>query len=435
MLRTITLAVSLLVFAGLVAERADSQPPGPRFGPGFPREGRFAPPRARRPGPGQRGFDRRGPARDDRRMAPAPAPRNDDRRERDRTDDRDDGRRRDKSRRDEPRRAKGDRRTPEHRDDRDHDEHRHDEDREHSKNWQRFERSHGEHVEREERESGLHALSRSVDAELLELAAAIRSLDQSYSYKGFRNKNHAWVAGSSFLQNSVQIRELRARLRAIEFRREQESRDEDCEDESGDCCGGFTWRAGQPLDGKRRGRCSDPADGPLALAHGSFVVGGDAAAQITTACRASNELTIEAVFTPKSDKARGPSRIVSLSTDSGSRNFTLGQEGDRLVLRLRTTETGENGTDPEVSLVRLVPGRRHHVVVTYRPGRIVCQLNSEHVLETGAVEGTFANWSEQHLVLGDELSGERDWAGTLESFAIYDCVVRPGVELQRAPRP
>lgn len=51
---------------------------------------------------------------------------------------------------------------------------------------------------------GLNALSKSVDAELKETAAAIRSLDQSYAYLGFRS-NHAWTAGSAFRQQEVAV--------------------------------------------------------------------------------------------------------------------------------------------------------------------------------------------------------------------------------------
>lgn len=46
----------------------------------------------------------------------------------------------------------------------------------------------------------------------------------------------------------------------------------------------------------------------------------------------------------------GPARIVSYSRDTGSRNFTLGQSNDRLVMRLRTTETDPNGIWPHLEV-------------------------------------------------------------------------------------
>lgn len=43
----------------------------------------------------------------------------------------------------------------------------------------------------------------------------------------------------------------------------------------------------------------------------------------------------------------GPARILSYSFDTGLRNFTLGQEGPDLILRVRSPMSGENGASPE----------------------------------------------------------------------------------------
>lgn len=279
--------------------------------------------------------------------------------------------------------------------------------------------------------SGLHELSRSVNSELLDIAGAIRSLDQSYYYSGFRNGNHAWVAGSSYLEPSrldrLEIRRLEQRIEELERRRrvEHDHREERHERAVCETCVSIDWRAGEKLDAERRGRAHIDRRGHLHLTGGSVVLrhGAD---DLVAACRESNELAVEAVFVAATDDARGPARILSCSTDASTRNFTLGQEGDRLVFRLRTTETDENGTKPEVSLVKIEPGKRFHVVVSYRPGRVVCHLNGEQVMATGAVEGTFANWTEQSIVLGDELDGDRDWAGKIERFSLRSCIDEHG---------
>ncbi len=44
----------------------------------------------------------------------------------------------------------------------------------------------------------------------------------------------------------------------------------------------------------------------------------------------------------------GPARIVSNSADIALRNFTIGQQGTALVVRLRTPATGVNGNEPEL---------------------------------------------------------------------------------------
>lgn len=50
---------------------------------------------------------------------------------------------------------------------------------------------------------GLSAAARSVNDELTEMAFAIRSLDQSYSYQGF-SSGTAWTAGSEYTQPPVE---------------------------------------------------------------------------------------------------------------------------------------------------------------------------------------------------------------------------------------
>ena len=52
---------------------------------------------------------------------------------------------------------------------------------------------------------------------------------------------------------------------------------------------------------------------------------------------------LEAWVTPASEQQTGPARIVTLSANPQSRNFTLGQTGDTYEMRFRTTETSANG--------------------------------------------------------------------------------------------
>ena len=61
-----------------------------------------------------------------------------------------------------------------------------------------------------------------------------------------------------------------------------------------------------------------------------------------------------------------------------------------------------------------------HVVVTYRRGELDCYLNGRRTDKQSKVEGDFRNWDAQHLLFGDEWTSERNWAGALESVAIYN---------------
>lgn len=143
---------------------------------------------------------------------------------------------------------------------------------------------------------------------------------------------------------------------------------------------------------------------------------GDA---LRDACRDSGELTIEATVTPRDNKQSGPARIVTLSNNSRQYNFMLGQQDNRLFLRLRTTDEVKPAQQ-DIELCRLSAGQPQHVAVAYRPGELVCYLNGRRVYHDGQTTGDFANWRRYPLLLGDELRDDRDWRGTIEGFALYD---------------
>jgi len=109
---------------------------------------------------------------------------------------------------------------------------------------------------------------------------------------------------------------------------------------------------------------------------------------------------------------------VSFSRDSNERNFTLGQDGGNLVLRLRTVRNDKNGTNPQITLTRIVTGEPMHVVVSYRPGELLCCVNGKPVKKTGELRGDFHNWEPMTLILGDEVNGSRDWQGSIDRVAI-----------------
>jgi hypothetical protein len=72
------------------------------------------------------------------------------------------------------------------------------------------------------------------------------------------------------------------------------------------------------------------------------------AAKIGNAVRKSGAITIEAWVKPANTTQSGPARIVTVSRDTGSRNFTLGQKAGAYEVRFRTTSTSPNG-EPALS--------------------------------------------------------------------------------------
>ncbi|HEX5445110.1 MAG TPA: LamG-like jellyroll fold domain-containing protein [Pirellulales bacterium] len=206
----------------------------------------------------------------------------------------------------------------------------------------------------------------------------------------------------------------------------------------------FVWTNGKTMNETRdaksgeqvvcravaRGRARPGLHHVMDLADGAFIAQG-CDDRLLAACKAANGLSLEAVISPDRPRQQGPARIITFSSSASSRNFTLGQQSDRLILRLRTPQTGENGVSPELDLCRLAARKPQHVVVTYGPGMLVCYLDGRQVLATDKIKGDFSNWTAQHLLFGDEWDGARDWAGTLEAVAVFSRVL-PAEEVRRS---
>jgi hypothetical protein len=63
----------------------------------------------------------------------------------------------------------------------------------------------------------------------------------------------------------------------------------------------------------------------------------------------------------------GPARIVSNSADFNRRNLTIAQDGQDLIVRIRTPHTGSNGSRPEFVVPRVFAerGRRRDILLSY----------------------------------------------------------------------
>ena len=144
------------------------------------------------------------------------------------------------------------------------------------------------------------------------------------------------------------------------------------------------------------------------------------AAKVFNAVRRSGEITIEAWVRPANAKQDGPARMVTLSGGSSERNFTLGQEGDKVDVRLRTTKTSGNGIPSLNSPGRSLAPRLTHIVYTRnRGGRTRLFLSGKQQVEK-RVPGAMANWNGKYrLALANELSSDRPWLGTFHLVAIY----------------
>ncbi len=186
-----------------------------------------------------------------------------------------------------------------------------------------------------------------------------------------------------------------------------------------------------PCEAKLRGRAVYGPHFEARLGGGAMTASEADAKRLLTECRASERITVEALIEAENLEQDGPARIVSFSKDARNRNFTLGQSKNRLVFRLRTPRTGANGTKPQVTLSAL-DTRPHHVLVTYRPGRLAAYLDGKLVKTSAEVNGDLSNWKPMSLLCGNELDGDRDWAGWIECVGLYARYVGPREAAQKA---
>ena len=93
------------------------------------------------------------------------------------------------------------------------------------------------------------------------------------------------------------------------------------------------------------------------------------ARDFSAAASRANALAVVARITPENVTQEGPARIVSFSRDPFHRNFDLGQQGRRLVLRIRTPVSGANGAGfPTETEPVLEAGKEVLVLAAYDGG-------------------------------------------------------------------
>ncbi|TVP97732.1 MAG: DUF1588 domain-containing protein [Planctomycetaceae bacterium] len=193
------------------------------------------------------------------------------------------------------------------------------------------------------------------------------------------------------------------------------------EERGGDRVGDVSGAA-EPTDLK----ITDPSGarwqpGGLAVTSSTMLASGQPPARLIRSIKRSGAITIEAWITPADTTQSGPARIITLSNGIGARNFTLGQAADQFEVRLRTTKSSGNGEPSLTSAKGSVVAAPMHVAYTCdAAGNAVIYLNGQ-ASSKQKVAGDFSNWDDKfHLAIGNELSGDRQWTGTLHLAAVYD---------------
>lgn len=144
------------------------------------------------------------------------------------------------------------------------------------------------------------------------------------------------------------------------------------------------------------------------------------ATKLYGALSATDEYAIEVVFTPANITQEGPAGIASYSSGTSSRNFTVGQDDDQYLHRLRTTDTAWNGTPDIVSGQVLAADQQEHLILSFKDEQVAVYRNGSPDISE-ARTGDLGDWdSTMRFVLANEIGGGRPWHGKLHRVAIYD---------------
>lgn len=189
------------------------------------------------------------------------------------------------------------------------------------------------------------------------------------------------------------------------------------------------WNGGSAITAGKRGDVK-LENGILKMKKGAFLLpksDNDRVRDTFGGQKKAQQLSVEIVLKSGATGQSGPARILSYSANTNQRNFTLGQEGNELVFRLRTSQSDLNGTTWVTTLKTVLPIDRQltHVVVTYQAGELIYYVNGRVVERRTDIKGDLSTWTGQRVILGDEWpsgnasNGGRFWNGEVERFAIY----------------
>jgi glycopeptide antibiotics resistance protein len=122
----------------------------------------------------------------------------------------------------------------------------------------------------------------------------------------------------------------------------------------------LTWRGKQPF------LVSPESTQGVLLGSNRWLETATPATPLIRRLQRTSQFTIDIILTPTKLFQFGPARILSLSKGLYQRNLMLGQEGNALVLRMRTSLTGRQGTEPELRISNFFTDlQSKHLLITY----------------------------------------------------------------------
>ena len=160
--------------------------------------------------------------------------------------------------------------------------------------------------------------------------------------------------------------------------------------------------------------------GALEFTGNAIALSAAAATKIASACKVSNELTIEAWYAPADLNQGGPAVMVTLSGGIGERDFALAQNGSVWDVRARMEDTDPNGS-PSVTAWHSSVELTHLVYTLAADGEVTIYVDGA-ANNPVARSGGLQSWDESYrLALANEVTRNRYWRGEQHLVAVY-CV-------------
>jgi VanZ family protein len=122
---------------------------------------------------------------------------------------------------------------------------------------------------------------------------------------------------------------------------------------------------------------------------------------------------------PRATGQMGWAPILTISQDAYRRNLTLAQDGDDLVLGLRSEDTRRRGRETARLEGVLAAGRWVAIDVRLRPGRLTVAIDGVPQLSAALPPAVLGTWNSGFgLALGNETTCNRPWLGDLRKAVI-----------------
>lgn len=146
--------------------------------------------------------------------------------------------------------------------------------------------------------------------------------------------------------------------------------------------------------------------------------------RISTSCRASGGVTVEAWASPLRPDVTGSAgqfaRVVTMAVNAGARNFALGQQGTSWAAQIRTATPAVDIQGSPILAGGAVVTTTTHLALTTDATTRALYVNGELVASDG-LGGPLSTWNDGYrFAVGAEPTNNNWWNGTLLMIAVYD---------------